>query len=174
MLHISFFFTFNCKKVWITVLWKLQHNSDDCSLFQLNISYVARYMRAMKYWDTLARKHVNLRAPHQSIAAHSFYCQLPRVGNNQTFRLSGKHPNPKSIFCGPRKYPCPPEKGEGVIRNSKVKGGVSKAKLLKEKIWTKTGISRVTGGWVKPKSLQVCTSGTWRMILLEVTRLRLF
>lgn len=118
--------------------WKLQHNSNDCSLFQLNILFVARYMRAMKYWDTLARKHVNLRAPHQSIAAHSFYCQLPRVGNNQTFRLSGKHPNPKSIFCGPRKYLCPPEKGGGVIRNSKVKDGISKAKLLKEKIWTKT------------------------------------
>lgn len=49
-------------------------------------------MRAMKYWDTLAR-NVSLRAPHQSIALHSFCCQLPRVGNNQTFRLSGKHPN---------------------------------------------------------------------------------
>ena len=136
------------------MLWKLQHNSDDCSLFQLNISYVARYMRAMKYWDTLARKHVNLRAPHQSIAAHSFYCQLSRVGNNQTFRLSGKHPNPKSIFCGPRKYPCPPEKGGGVVRNSKVKGGVSKAKLSKEKIWTKTGIPEWLGDGSNQKALR--------------------
>ena len=60
----------------------------------------------------------------------SFYWQLPRVGNNQTFKLSGKHPWKKCfLICGPRKYPYSPEGGLN-IGNSKREGQYQKSIVL--------------------------------------------